>query len=197
MEARGDVRSHPCQPEECQDGDGRDQSGGDVGPEAGDVGDGFTEADGIEGYGHRLGKEQHEADGTPELHAERAGDHVIVATALDIDVGGYGGEGNAGQNRNGRGYADDEQRHPQPRASDDEAEAQEENDSENREDGRDEHPGKGAEGACGTGLRRARVVGATAHDKPRIGSAFLQALRPRRDKPPYPRELRSMRRSAV
>ena len=117
----------------------------------GDARDRLAEADRVEGDRDRLGQEQHQPERAAELDAQRARDQVVVAAALDPQVGRDRRERDAGQDRDRVGHQDDDQRSAEAGGADHEAQPQEEDDAEDREDARREDAGEGAELALGRG----------------------------------------------
>ena len=144
LKFRGPVGAHPGEDHQEGDGCGGDHPGRDVegghGPE---VRQGFAEPDAVEGDRDRLGQEQDDADGAAEFHAEGPGDQVVVPPAFHLQVGGHRRQGDAGQHRDDVGHADNDEGPGGAGSAHHIAQPQEEDDAQDGQYARGEHPGKG------------------------------------------------------
>ena len=138
----------PCQPEQQHHGDRGNPLGRPPRREVGSCRCSLAEANRIERNRDRLRQEQHDTDGAAEIDTKRARDHVVVAATTYFEVGGDRSEGEARDDAHRRGDADDDERVAQAGVAHHEAEPKEEDDAEDREDRRREHPGKRAKSAA-------------------------------------------------
>ena len=91
---------------------------------------------------------QHDADRATELDPERARDDVVLATAAHPHVRRHDRERDARENRDCGGDEQDDQRLAESDRSDHIRDAQEQDEAEDRENARREHPAKCSEGAA-------------------------------------------------
>ncbi len=149
LEARGPVRAQPGHEEQRQHGGRGHRLHETRACVSRDVGQRLTEADGVEAHRDRLRQEQHQTERGAVLDAQRSRDQVVVAAALDAQVGRDRGERDARQDRDRVGQQDDQQRPRQPGRSDHGAEPQEQDDPEDRQDAGREDTGERPQSSTG------------------------------------------------